>query len=234
MKTAIVTGAGSGIGRAVALELVRREYALIIAGRTGTTLDQTKSLCGEVNPDADCQVIETDLLNPAQAVGLIDQAHEQCGTISVLINNAGIAPLESLGSVTQESVQQAFAINAVAPALMISRIWPIMVKQGGGRIVNVSSMATQDPFPGFLAYAASKCAVNSLARSIAGEGESVGIKGFAVAPGAVETGMLRSLFDEAMIPADACLSPAEVAQVIVDCADGLRDDENGQTILLNK
>lgn len=233
MKTAIVTGAGSGIGRAVALGLARHGYALVLCGRRIVPLDETKALCiAAGSPDGHSMPV--DLSDSAQAVAVAEKTIALWGRVSVLVNNAGCAPLERLGAVQADSVSRAFALNAIAPALMIATVWQSMVKNGGGRIVNVSSMATCDPFPGFLAYAASKSSVNSLARSVATEGREVGIKGFAVAPGAVETAMLRSLFDESMIPKEACLTPDDVARVVVECALGRRDDENGSTIWLTK
>ena len=97
-------------------------------------------------------------------------------------------------------------------------------------MVNVSSMATQDPFPGFFAYAASKAALNLMARSCATEGREHGIRAFAVAPGAVETDMLRAAFGEDVIPREQTLDPDTVARVIVECVTGERDAQNGDTI----
>ncbi len=93
-------------------------------------------------------------------------------------------------------------------------------------MVNVSSMASIDPFPGFSIYAASKLAVNMFTRCIAQEG----LRAVAIAPGAVETPMLRGLFDESVIPRDKALDPAEVAKVIVDCITGNRAFESGEVI----
>jgi NAD(P)-dependent dehydrogenase (short-subunit alcohol dehydrogenase family) len=96
--------------------------------------------------------------------------------------------------------------------------------------VNVSSIATVDPFPGFFAYAASKAALNLMTASAAKEGANVGIRAFAVAPGAVETPMLRASFDAKAVPPEACLEPESVARVIVACATGLRDADSGRVI----
>ena len=106
------------------------------------------------------------------------------------------------------------------------------VEQQSGFIGSVSSMASIDPFPGFSIYAAAKAGVNLFTLVTGREGQKIGVRAMAVAPGAVETGMLRKLFDESVIPADATLSPDEVAKVIVDCLENKRAFEVGQTIEL--
>ena len=93
-------------------------------------------------------------------------------------------------------------------------------------------MATVDPFPGLGVYAASKAALASLTRSLHNEGASHGIRAFSVAPGAVETKMLRQLFSTDQLPTDQTLEPAAVAEVVVGCIRGEREDDRGQTILL--
>jgi NAD(P)-dependent dehydrogenase (short-subunit alcohol dehydrogenase family) len=99
-------------------------------------------------------------------------------------------------------------------------------------VVNTSSIATRDPFPILYAYAAAKSAVNSLARSVAIQGKPIGVRGFSVAPGAVETDLLRSLVPASALPTNKTLRPADVAAVILDCVLGRRDSENGSTIYL--
>lgn len=243
MKVAVITGAGSGIGLAVTQLLAAKGYGLVLAGRKLETLENAAATAGKAGA-AKVVVIPTDLAYSSQASELIDKAFNEFQRIDVLINNAGVASLESMGEVKQETLRVIFEINTFGPAAAIGRVWKIMKDQqqhadggaGGvrGRIINISTLGTKDPFPGFFAYAASKAALNSFTRSIANEGRAVGILGFAVAPGAVETGMLRASFDEKMIPRSACLAAVEVGTVIVDCAEGLRDQDNGQVIWLSK
>ena len=91
-------------------------------------------------------------------------------------------------------------------------------------------MATLDPFPGLGVYAAAKAALESLTRSVVGEGGSRGIRAFSVATGAVETPMLRSLFSEKELPPEKALDPAEVAAIVLECIRGERDGEQGGVI----
>lgn len=225
--TAAVTGAGSGIGRATAVMLSQLGYNLVLLGRTREALTETAALC-----TTPVEVVGGDVSDPAQARHFIDRAVERFGRLDALINNAGYAPLKPIGRSDPELIEQAFRVNALGPAYTIHYAWPIMQKQAGGRIVNVSTLGTIDPFSGFFAYAAAKAGVNVMAKSIAGEGARFNIKGFAVAPGAVETGMLRANFSPAAIKPEQCLQPADVARIIVDCATGARDADNGQTIIV--
>lgn len=230
---ALVTGAGSGIGLETAKLLAAQGYVLSLAGRRVEALELASDAV-EVAGAEDVMTRSTDVGDRDSALGLVQDTLDRFGRVDVLINNAGTAPLVAIGDLTSDEIERSFYVNAIGPAWMINAVWPAMVRQGGGRIVSTSTMGTKDPFPGFLTYAASKAAVNSYARSIAKEGRRHGIYGFAVAPAAVETAMLRALFDESMIPPDRCLAPVDVARVIVECACGERDDENGETIWLSK
>jgi NAD(P)-dependent dehydrogenase (short-subunit alcohol dehydrogenase family) len=151
------------------------------------------------------------------------------GRIDALINNAGVAPLVPLAQHTAQLVDQCFATNAIGPAKLILAAWPHL-SSAKGRVVNVSSIATRDPYPGFFAYASSKAGVELMVKSIANEGKAAGVRGFAVAPGATETAMFRALFDESAVPARDVLRPETVARIIVDCATGRRDEDNGKAI----
>ena len=233
MPVALVTGASSGIGRETALGLARLGYTLVLAARGGERLDAVGEEAAALGA-ADVMLRSTDVGLLADVETLIDVALEAFDRIDVLVNNAGVAPLTPLGEYDAEAIERVYFVNAIGPAVAINRAWPAMVRADGGRIVNVSTIGTKDPFPGFFAYAAAKSALNSMTRSIALEGEKHGIKAFTVAPGAVETPMLRALFPTAALPPEATLSPAEVASVIVECATGQRDAQNGEVIWMCK
>lgn len=233
MPVALITGASSGIGREVALQLARRHCTLALVARGGERLEEVGDACSALG-SGDVLLRSTDMGVPEDVQAMVDAALDAFGRIDILINNAGLAELRPLGQVELDHLEAVFAVNAVGPALAINRVWPGMVRQGGGRIVNVSSMASKDPFPGFFAYAAAKSALSSMTRSIAVEGRAANIQAFTIAPGAVETPMLRGLFDESMIGLDATLPPADVAQTIVECAMGQRDDLNGEVIWLSR
>lgn len=225
---ALVTGAGSGIGLSTARLLASEGWSIVLAGRRVEALEQAASTLGGGNHHC----IQTDVGDPQSCRQLVDRSIELVGRIDALVNNAGFAPLVPLGRHTPELVLESFEINAIGPANLILAVWPHMVRRKAGRIVNVSSIATVDPFPGFFAYAAAKASVELMAKSIAKEGAASGIRAFAVAPGAVETAMLRSIIPEKSLPREKTLEPDAVARVIVDCAVGRRDAENGGTIVV--
>ncbi len=227
---AIVTGAGSGIGRATALQLADRGFAVVLAARTDKPLSE---LADTIKAKGQTAVkLITDVAKPEHLDRLVASTLERFGRIDVLVNNAGRATLHPIDKHSDRVLDYLYAVNALGPAKLIARVWPAMVAQGAGRIVNVSTYGTKDPYPGFFGYAAAKAATNVMAQSIATEGAEHGIKGFAVAPGAVETPMLRSMFDEQAVPEATCLSAEEVASVIAACAAGDRDADNGQTLFL--
>lgn len=230
---ALITGAGSGIGRDVARQLAQVGYRLALAGRREQALRETLHLAGRPDDAA----FPVDLEDPATAVKLVDDVVAQFGRVDAIINNAGWSPSATIAQTTPDITRRVFSLNAEAPTLIIARAWPILVRQAkaegsGAVIVNTSSIATVDPFPMLYAYAAAKSAVNTLAKSVAKEGKALGIRAYSVAPGAVETELLRSLLPATALPSSKTLRPEAVAQVIVDCVLGRRAEASGSTILL--
>lgn len=225
----IVTGASSGIGLAAARRFAAAGHHVVLVGRTESTLN---AAADSLDAPAGATTIAANIGDPDQARAIVGHIVDDLGRIDVLVNNAGAAPLFPIDETTDEVLDHTFRVNALGPAALISEAWPTLKAQRSGRIVNVSSMATADPFPGFFAYAASKAALNLMTRSCAIEGAEFGILAFAVAPGAVETPMLRGLFDESVIPTQNCLDPDDVATVIADCALGRRDHDSGTIIWL--
>ena len=222
---AIVTGAGSGIGREVALLMAGAGYRLVLVGRRQDALEST---AGAAGTEARC--ISADLADARAADLVVDGALKAWDRVDALINNAGVVSISSIDQTTEDLLDRTFAVNTFAPARLVARLWSVFVCRQGGCVVNISSRATTDPFPGLWAYAAAKSALESLTRSIANEGRSHGIRAFAIAPGVVETPMLRSLWTEQEILTGQTLHPREVAEVVLDCVLGRRDEEVGRTI----
>lgn len=225
---AIVTGGGSGIGRATCVELARRGLRVLAVGRDGAKLDGTARLCG-------CQTLSADVSRVEGVAAMVERGVAM-GRVSVLVNNAGVGLVRSIAETTPGVVEETMRINAMSPAWAIHAVWGVFEREFArdagfrGVVVNVTSMATVDPFPGFFAYAASKAAANLLIASAAKEGAKIGVRAFAVAPGAVETDMLRSAFDETVVPRGEALEPEDVARVIGTCVGGERDGFNGRVI----
>lgn len=225
----IITGAGSGIGRALAELLAIGGHRLALAGRRHTALLETAALCGG-SPSVLCHSV--DLSDDTSASALVAAVTARFGRIDNLVNCAGIAPMALIGATTERHLRECFGVNAIGPAALIIRCWPHFTAQRSGRIVNVSSLATSDPFAGFLAYAASKSALDSLTRSADKEGAPLGIKAFSINLGCVETELLRSFADEALVAKSRTLSPASVAQTLGEYLEGSHDSAHGTCIAL--
>lgn len=233
----VVTGGGSGIGLSAARLLAARGARLALVGRRRGVLEAALgSLVGDGHA-----VIDGDIGDAGFARSLAgDAADAMGGGLSCVINNAGYAPLEPLGEGDPATVERCFRVNAVGPALLIESAVGLLRSGGvsgvgpGPCVVNVSTMGTADPFPGFFAYASSKAALNSMTRSIVNECAEPGVRAFTIAPGAVETGMLRGLFDESAVPASAALAAEDVGALIVACIAGERDAENGRTLFITR
>jgi NAD(P)-dependent dehydrogenase (short-subunit alcohol dehydrogenase family) len=224
--SAILTGAGSGIGQAAAVALAAAGFRLVLVGRRAEALRATAAA---LPAGAEAIIHPADLTEPGAAAGVIAAAEARFGGVDALINNAGTGDLIPLEKTTPADVERAWRVNTFAPAALILAAWPALARRKG-RIINVSSMASFDPFPGFFAYASSKAGVDMLTISAAKEGAAAGIKAFSVNPGAVETPMLRKSFSEQTLPRDQTLKPEDVAGVIVQLAIGSMDDRNGQRV----
>jgi len=229
----IVTGAGSGIGRAVAIDLAARGHALTLAGRTESKLQETAAACVAAGGAAPL-VMHGDLADSGLAHSVVDRTLAERGHLDNLVNCAGTAPLVRIQDTTDELLEEVFFHNAFAPAFLIVRAWPHFMERRGGCVINVSSLASSDPFNGFFAYAAAKSAVDSFVRSMHGEGARLGIRAFCINPGAIETPMLRRNFPVSMLPEAKTLPPEAVAHVIADCIEGRREADRGKTIIVRK
>ena len=229
---AVITGAGSGIGRAVALAMAHAGYHCVLAARTRQALEQTDALIRDVQPDTNTLIVPTDVADPNAVQHLIDTTLEHFERIDVLANVAGYAPLVPLDQIDNPMLERVTAVNYYAIVYTTRACWPIFKKHGQGVICNISSMASIDPFTGFNIYGAAKAAVNIFTKAAADEGAVHNIKAYAIAPGAVETPMLRASFDEDTLPRDKTLSPDEVTKVVMECLTGLTDMQSGETQVL--
>ena len=256
---ALVTGAGSGIGRAIATQLAAVGWRIMGVGRHVGTLRVRLELCTKAGGPGGL-VYTCDVGDADQGRTAVATAFSRFGRLDALINNAGAAPKISAADHTKEHIAAAFAVNSIGPANMIAEAlarWskgeaPALDVSETGQakgtaeagqpgahaaargpiVVNISSMAAADPFPGFFAYGASKAAVNLLTRAAHNEYGRVGLRAFAVAPGAVETPLLRTIFPKEALPTSRCLTPEAVAKVVVECVLGQREQSRGEVILL--
>ncbi len=226
---AIITGAGRGIGRAIAQVLSQNGFRCILIARSKGQLDETARLLPRESESIVC-----DLHDPAQITSAIDRIKQKYNRIDLLVNNAGVAPLVPFEQTTPAIWDEVFAINVRAVYQFCHSVWPIMVEQKSGVIINISSEASRDPYPGFSAYAPSKAAINMFTRVLAKEGDRHNIRVHAVAPAGVETGMLRAIADEKLLPRDQTLDPEHVAETVMGCVSGALKHTSGETIFVHR
>ncbi|MFQ5415397.1 MAG: SDR family NAD(P)-dependent oxidoreductase [Phycisphaerae bacterium] len=229
-RVVIVTGAGRGIGRAVCERFARDGAHIVAASRTVAELQQTRD--GVEQAGGRCHVQPTDVCSADDIGALVEGAAGRFGRIDVLVNCAGTAPIGPIEGLDPAVFEALLSVNVTAIYHACRAVWDIMKRHGGGTIVNISSLASIDPFPGFSAYGASKAWVNAWTRGLADEGKPVGIRVFAVAPGAVETRMLRDAFPD--FPAEQALQPADVADIVFTLAQPACRHATGQTVVVRK
>ena len=189
-RTAIITGAASGMGRATS-HLFAREGARVLAvDRPGTGLD-------EVHTGNHAIVsMEQDITASQAPAAIIERAVAEFGRLDILVNNAGVG-YNALTEVTPiEEWDRVFAVNLRAVFLLSQRAIPAMREQNYGRIVNISSVAAIRPDYGLSAYDASKAGVLALTKTMALELGKFGITVNAILPGPIYTGMTRQNFDQ--------------------------------------
>ncbi|MEM6552239.1 MAG: SDR family oxidoreductase [Planctomycetota bacterium] len=230
---AIVTGASSGVGRDTATLLAEAGYAVALAARSADKLHETADFIREeVDPNAQLAVIPTDVADPDACQALIDKTVEAFGRLDALANVAGYAPLQPIPRIDAETLQKSTEVNLYSVVYTTRAAWPIFKQQKSGAICNVSSMAAFDPFQGFNIYAAAKAGINLFTKATADEGKRFNLRANAVAPGAIETPMLRENFSPKAIPEANTLDPLTVAGVIRDLLLGTTDTPNGETVQL--
>lgn len=193
-KIAIVTGAGKGIGREAALEIASEGATVICVSRTQSDLDETVRLIEENGGHA--ASLSRDLTDAAQIQSMVDAVMEKYGRIDILINNAGGYPSEIYDKVSKQAIKiwewseaqwdQIIKTNLKIPFLCINKVVPVMIRQGSGDIVSVSSrmgrIASQ-----MGAYAVAKGGIITLTKTTAIQTQEYGIRANAVAPAIVDT-----------------------------------------------
>ena len=224
----LITGAGRGIGRATAIELAKRNHRLALAART---LHELQSTCDQIGGGLP---IVADVTHADEIDELIHRVLDSHGRIDNLVNTVGLAPQVSAADMQIDHWHAVIETNLSAAFYLAKALWPIFLKQQGGIIVNISSLASRDPFSGFAAYGAAKAGLNIFDLVLAREGAPHNIRVHTIAPGAVETDMFRALIPEEKYPRSKTLDPADVAAVVAQCVCGDLQYTSGEVIYLSK
>lgn len=229
-RVCIITGASRGIGKATALRFARAGYQVVAIARNEANL---AAVAREISAaGGQCLPLAADVAVPAALRQALATAIKHCGRVDVLVNNAGTGTLGPLETLAQADFDAMLALNIGAVFHATQAIWPLMKQQGGGVIVNISSVAGHDPFNGFAVYGGTKAWVNTFSRACADEGKPHGIRVYSLAPGAVETELLRGVLPD--LDGKYVLDPDAVAGVVEVLCDPRMAHSTGQTIIVRK
>ncbi len=210
-KAAIVTGAGRGIGRSIALALAAQGASVTLAARTQADLDGVRDQIVAGNGVA--APIPTDLRREADIVRLVQATVEQFGRLDILVNNAAVGVFGPLAETPASAWDEIMAINARAPFLLCRESLPYLRQNPPGFIVNIGSVVSVKGYVNQAAYSASKHALLGMSKALAKEVQADGIRVHAILPGGVDTEMATQARPD--LDRSILIQPDEIADIVV-------------------
>lgn len=245
-RVAVITGAGSGIGQGVALRFAREGARLALVDIRPEALEDTAAQLKDTGAEFDCYPGDVSLTEDVER--LFAATVERFGRIDIAVNNAGIGnPMLPLHMMTDEGFDRTIAVNLRGVFLCMRAAAHQMIKQGGGRIISVSSQAGKTGFPMLGPYCATKAGVILMTQAMAKEVGTFGITVNCVCPGTIDTPLLRGALDPILKAAGQTLEewtaknmpsiplgrvgyPADVAKIITFLASDDGDYMTGQAV----
>ncbi|GAA1534204.1 oxidoreductase [Actinomadura kijaniata] len=212
-KVWLVTGATSGFGRAIAEAAVAAGDVVVAAARRPAALDDLVA----AHPGR-VEAVELDVTDAAAVDAAVAGVVDRHGRVDVLVNNAGRSHVGALEETTDAELRALFEVHVFGPAALTRAVLPHMRRQGGGAIVQMSSMGGQMSFAGFGAYSATKFALEGLSEALADEVRPFGIKVLVVEPGAFRTSLFANVGLSA--PSDAYADTVGPTRRMVETGDG--------------
>ena len=235
-KVAVVTGGTRGIGYAIVELFLRNGASVALLGSRQETVDKALAKLREVNADYPVIGMAPDLTDYAAVEATMAAVKEKFGRIDILVNNAGISARDPLLQYKPEDFEHIMDVNVTAVFNCCRAVAPIMKEQGGGSIINTSSMVSIYGQPAGVGYPTSKFAVNGLTKSLARELGRSNIRVNAVAPGVTRTDMLVALPKEVLdrvsapIPLGRVGEPEEVANCFLFLASDMASYVTGEIL----
>lgn len=238
-KIAIVTGAGSGIGRAIALEFAREGAKVVVADYNGETAQETVEMIKQAGGEA--VVSKTDVSQKEQIEAMVKLAVDTFSGLDILVNNAGVALMADLAHTTDEIWQKTIDVDLKGVFLGTKIAAPEIAKRGKGKIINTASIAGKIGFPGITAYCAAKGGVVNMTREIALDLAPKRINVNAIAPGVIKTNMTKDILADpkqtegmlAQTPLGRFGEPEDIAHLAVYLASDESDFMTGQIIAID-
>jgi NAD(P)-dependent dehydrogenase (short-subunit alcohol dehydrogenase family) len=236
-RVAVVTGAARGIGLAIARRFLADGNAVALLDIDGETLRRAE---GTLEPRERVLAIECDVAEPAHVQAAVERIVARFGRIDALVNNAGIAVFKPLLETTYEEWARVIAVNLTGPFLCTQACAPVMLKHGGGAVVNIGSISGLRASTLRVAYGTSKAGLAHLTKQQAAELGELGIRVNAVAPGPVDTAMakqvhtpdIRADYHDA-IPLNRYGTEEEIAAAVAFLCSDAASYVNGQTLAVD-
>jgi NAD(P)-dependent dehydrogenase (short-subunit alcohol dehydrogenase family) len=238
-QVAIVTGASRGIGAAAAALLAEAGAAVVVTARGATEVEGVAATLR--NRGGRAIGVAADVADPEQVEEVVESALDQFGRVDILVNNAAIVwPLEEIADTDADEWTYSVQVNLLGPFYLARNVLPVMLHQGSGRILNITSGAAVSPIVGVSAYCTSKAGLDMLTRVLAKEVDGTGVTANALDPGMVNTDMqadIRSVdtsdtrldfgFWHDQYEHGALAAPADVARLIYWVVGPWGRDHNG-------
>jgi 3-oxoacyl-[acyl-carrier protein] reductase len=210
-KIALVTGAGRGIGRAIAAALAEGGATVVAAARTTAEIE---ALAGELNAAGHAaRAVTTDVANPASVDALFAQITREYGRLDVLINNAGLGIFGPLVDFPLDDFERLMEVNVKGAFLCSQHALRLMIPRRSGYIINISSVVGFKGYPNQGGYSATKHALMGLTKVLAVEGQKHNIRASAILPGGVNTNLIGDARPD--LKREELLQPADIAQTVL-------------------
>ncbi len=209
-RIALLTGATKGIGKAIALQLVKNKFDLCIVGRNATELENTSTELETFG--IKCACVTCDLANAESPEFIINEVNRLYGRLDVVINNAGLASSIPVSETSMEVWDKIFAVNARAPFFICKAAVPLLKQSASPFIINIGSVVDFKGYANQAVYASSKHALAGFTKVLAKEVQSHGISVHLISPGGVNTEMVREMRPD--IDTEQLIQPEEIAELV--------------------
>jgi len=194
-KVVIITGASSGIGEATALKMAKEGAKVVLTARSKTKL---KELAKKIKADnGTALVVTADVTKSKDFKKVVEKAKKEFGSVHILVNNAGLMPLSYIEKLKTDEWNTMVDVNIKGVLNGVEAVLPTLIENKGGHIINISSTAAYNYFPGGAVYCATKAAVQMFSEGLRKEiSKKYGINVTSIEPGAVDTSLLETITDE--------------------------------------
>lgn len=235
-KVAIVTGASRGLGAAAAIALVEEGVRVVVTGRSTAELEALAARYpGQI------KAMTCDMRDMAAVAALAPQAVDAFGRLDIIVNNAGIAPAGAFLEQSVEGLEEVMAVNVIAPAILARAAGPILIAQGGGKIINIASISGIRGKAVLVGYSASKGALIQLTKALAAEWARYNIQVNVIAPGGFVTEAQAAVVNNPdvlkkrvrKIPAGRMADAAEMGPLVCYLASELSDFVTGSVAVID-